>query len=830
MVAGRYRIVGLLGRGGMGEVYRADDLKLGQIVALKFLPPGERDPARLEMLLDEVRLARRVAHPNVCRVYDIGEESGRHFLSKEYVDGEDLATLLRRIGRLPRDKANQVARQLCAGLAAAHDQRILHRDLKPANVMIDGRGRAKITDFGLAREAQSVEGRAAADGTPAYMAPEQLAGQEASQSSDIYALGLVLYELFTGKRPFESLRYEEALRERSSGPPSSLSRRVESLDPATERVVLRCLGAEPAERPASALEVAAALPGADPLAAALAAGETPSPAMVAAAPTKAVLRPAVAVAGVVFCLAIVLLGQWLEHRRVLAPGGRSPIVLADRAGEILRELGHAVDSHDSAWGYVRQPLPAAKPLFDRAEAERIRAGAAPPYFTFWYRSDPNPLMPLVAVETSATDPPRGSPASAMALLDGDGRLVGLEVWPVGRAEAGSAAEGERSESPSWDTVLALTGFDVSTLTPTETTGEPPMYATSLATWIGSYPGGLDLRIEAAAIGDRVHWLRVFSPQLGDPTLVAQALPKVFIGLLYLLFAGILVTGAWLARSNLRSGAGDRRGAWRVALVVGGSTLLAGFLSATHRPVISEITVGFRILRGSVIYTVFTGMFYLGLEPVLRRNWPHRLVAWSRILEGRFKDPLVGLHLLVGSALAVVLAYADEFGLYLGGMAGLAPHTWTVLAPPEIGWRVANVIAHWPASLAAGILMAFGFATLLYAVARAVRHELLGGILVALMMAFGLALRDQITHPGILVGLIVSTSLYVVVMLRLGLAATVTGMVLSTLILLYPTTTWGGSWVTNGSTVLALTVPVVAAFGAWMATRGTRLDPGRGIAK
>ena len=127
-------------------------------------------------------------------------------------------------------------------------------------------------------------------------------------------------------------------------------------------------------------------------------------------------------------------------------------------------------------------------------------------------------------------------------------------------------------------------------------------------------------------------------------------------------------------------------------------------------------------------------------------------------------------------------------------------------------------------------MAFGFATLLYAVARAVRHELLGGILVALMMAFGLALRDQITHPGILVGLIVSTSICVVVMLRLGLAATVTGMVLSTLILLYPTTTWGGSWVANGSTVLALTVPVVAAFGAWMATRGARLDPGRGTAK
>jgi len=117
----------------MGEVYRADDLKLGQAVALKFL-----------------KLARQVSHPNVCRVYDVQETDGRHFLSMEFVDGEDLATLLRRIGRLPRDKAVQIARQLCAGLAAAHEQGILHRNLKPANIMIDGRGRTRITDFGLA--------------------------------------------------------------------------------------------------------------------------------------------------------------------------------------------------------------------------------------------------------------------------------------------------------------------------------------------------------------------------------------------------------------------------------------------------------------------------------------------------------------------------------------------------------------------------------------------------------------------------------------------------------------------------------------------------------
>ena len=167
MLAGRYRIVALVGRGGMGEVYRADDLKLGQPVALKFLPADlERDQAARERLFAEVRHARTVSHPNVCRVYDVGElagsalsepggsreSKGRAFLTMEYIDGEDLASLLRRIGRLPAPKALDVARQLCAGLAAAHDKGVLHRDLKPANVMIDGRGQARITDFGLAVE------------------------------------------------------------------------------------------------------------------------------------------------------------------------------------------------------------------------------------------------------------------------------------------------------------------------------------------------------------------------------------------------------------------------------------------------------------------------------------------------------------------------------------------------------------------------------------------------------------------------------------------------------------------------------------------------------
>src|SRR5882762_7261117 len=186
IVAGRYRLVALLGRGGMGEVYRADDLTLDQPVALKFLPVMDADgdttaaraghvSARLAQFHNELRIARQVSHKNVCRLYDLGEAEGRRFLTMEYVDGEDLASLLRRIGRLPPDKAVEIARQLCAGLAAAHERGVLHRDLKPANVMIDGDGNVRITDFGLA----IAEGDTAAAhaGTPQYMAPEQLKGQ-----------------------------------------------------------------------------------------------------------------------------------------------------------------------------------------------------------------------------------------------------------------------------------------------------------------------------------------------------------------------------------------------------------------------------------------------------------------------------------------------------------------------------------------------------------------------------------------------------------------------------------------------------------------------------
>ncbi|HYR29901.1 MAG TPA: serine/threonine-protein kinase, partial [Thermoanaerobaculia bacterium] len=250
MVADRYRIVSLLGSGGMGEVYRADDVKLGQRVALKHVP--SRFP--VDQLYREVRIGREISHPNVCRLHDVVEVNGQRFISMEYVDGEDLASLLRRIGRLPSDKALALTRDLCAGLAAAHDRGFIHRDLKPANVMIDGRGSARITDFGLAALAD--EGGRDFGGTPLYMAPEQLEHGTATVRSDIYALGLVLFEMFTGRRVFDA-RTTAQLRDQHALTKTRPSTLVRELDPVIERVILRCLDEDPRQRPASVREVMA---------------------------------------------------------------------------------------------------------------------------------------------------------------------------------------------------------------------------------------------------------------------------------------------------------------------------------------------------------------------------------------------------------------------------------------------------------------------------------------------------------------------------------------------------------------------------------------------
>jgi serine/threonine-protein kinase len=509
ILAERYRIVGLLGRGGMGEVYRANDLKLGQPVALKFLPQATaKNQQLLARFHAEVRIARQVSHPNVCRVYDIGEADGSTFLSMEYVDGEDLRCLLRRIGRLPPDKAAEIARKLCAGLAAAHDKGVLHRDLKPANIMIDGRGHVLIADFGLAALAGQLDGTNVRDGTPAYMAPEQLAGKEASVRSDLYALGLVLHEMFTGKRAFEDGS------ERIT--PANVASGVKDIDPLVERVIVRCLNMDPRNRPASALAVAAALPGGDPLAAALAAGDTPTPGMVAASGNT----EGFSVRAAVIWLALILVG--LAAAVVLGakanvlrqtPFENSPDVLAKKARDLIQTFGYAAPPADRASGFffdLDYEKYAERRENVAATRDRFARGYPPPV-QFWYRQSPQPLASFSFFSDghiAPDDPPPVGSGMIGLNLDPQGRLVQFDVVPPQLEE-----RLETSREPDWPALFGAAGLDMARFTSAEPQWLSLAGFDARAAWTGTYAQSpeLPLRVEAASWRGRPVFLRVIGP-------------------------------------------------------------------------------------------------------------------------------------------------------------------------------------------------------------------------------------------------------------------------------------------------------------------------------
>jgi tetratricopeptide (TPR) repeat protein len=284
LVAGRFRIVKFLSQGGMGEVYEAEDLELQGHVALKTIRPEIASDARIAARFkQEIQLARKVTHPNVCRVFDVfrhttvpnqeGKASTVTFLTMELLRGETLAAHLRRVGRMSSEEALPLVEQMAAALEAAHKVGVIHRDFKSGNVMLappetgEGPLRAVVTDFGLARStvvelggAHTLTGAGGVVGTPAYMAPEQIEGKEASVASDIYALGVVMYEMVSGALPFPDESPLAAAVKRLREPPPPPRSHVPDLDPKWEAVILRCLQRDPAERFPSAMDVVKALP------------------------------------------------------------------------------------------------------------------------------------------------------------------------------------------------------------------------------------------------------------------------------------------------------------------------------------------------------------------------------------------------------------------------------------------------------------------------------------------------------------------------------------------------------------------------------------------
>jgi serine/threonine protein kinase/Flp pilus assembly protein TadD len=244
LFAGRYEIIEELGTGGMGRVYRAHDTKLNEEVALKLIKPEIAAERRaVERFRNELKVTRKITHPNVCRVHDLGEEGKTLYITMEYVKGEDLKSVIHRMVVLTAGKAVSIARQVAEGLGAAHKLGIVHRDLKPGNIMIDKDGQAKIMDFGISRSlaggGTTAEG--AIIGTPEYMSPEQVEGKQADQRSDIYALGIILFEMVTGRLPFEGETPFSIANKQKSEPPPDPRKLNPQIPAELDRVILRSL-------------------------------------------------------------------------------------------------------------------------------------------------------------------------------------------------------------------------------------------------------------------------------------------------------------------------------------------------------------------------------------------------------------------------------------------------------------------------------------------------------------------------------------------------------------------------------------------------------------
>ncbi len=826
LVAERYRIIALLGKGGMGEVYRADDLSLGQQVALKFLPEFTRSEETLERFRHEVRIARRISHPNVCRVFDIGETDDLIFFTMEYIDGEDLASLLRRIGRLPGDKAAEIARKICAGVAAAHDKGVLHRDLKPANVMLDGRGEVLITDFGLAGVAHEIED--VRSGTPAYMAPEQLAGEEVTVKSDIYSLGLLLYELFTGKAAFDGRTLEEIVRVRRDSTPSRPSSLVKDLDPAAEHVILQCLETDPEARPASALAVAAALPGGDPLAAALAAGQTPSPQMVAAAgETTGLKLPValgwlgVAIVGLIAFYLISAKTSGIEKMNV----PYSAEILHQKARDLAQQLGHTSPPADSAEGFLYNDTyldylhdnPKLRTSWDAALRGR------PPALIYWLRETPSPMVATEIKDSSLTpgivdlnDPPPVLSGMRQISLDSEGRLYHLEVIPPQK---------ETSTGPfapfDWSVLFRSAGLDQAQFQPAASTWNSLAASDARAAWTGTWPGtSYPLRIEAASYRGKP----VYFDLIGDwtepnrmPSSDESFGKKVWTAVLALLAACLLLAAVLIAWRNCVHEKADVQGARRLGIVIFSLQMLLWLFKAHLVLAVSSLWLFVLAASSSLFTAAVVSALYLAIEPYVRRRWPHAIISWSRLMAGKVRDPLVGRDILYGVLLGMSWGFIFSVFHLLRLRAGDAP----AFGATDYLLGAHQVIGSWLWQLATSVQGTLLFFFVMFLLRVILRKPWLAALA---FVAVFTAIKTADSHH-ILIDVSTFAAIYAIaafIVLRFGFIALATGMFTVDSLLNIPITTNLSSWYLGGSLFVVLTVTGLAVWGCYTSLAGQKI--------
>jgi hypothetical protein len=700
--------------------------------------------------------------------------------------------------------------------------------------MLDGRGQVVITDFGLAGVADDIRGQEVRSGTPAYMAPEQLAGKEVSTRSDIYALGLVLYEVFTGKRAFTEKSAEKTAgvlkghADRTLSRPSSV---VKDLDPIVEKVILRCLETEPSARPATALAVAAALPGGDPLAAALAAGETPSPQLVAASGETTGLRPRIAVACLIAILIGLAIGTYLTIRysalEKLHPD-QPPEVLAHKARELVAQLGYAEKPADSgfAFDYDTAFLNAVEKEKTPPDWGQVIAGR-PTMLEFWYRQSPKALFAsgyrdflLTPDILAEEDPPTTVSGMVNVKLDAKGRLIYFQAIPPQKEEKDTT---QAAAAPDWAALFAAADLDASKLQPA-----PPQWtslgtADARAAWTGVWPGSSrPLRVEAAAW----HGKPVFFAMIGDwnkpwrmvaPSSSDEAKNRISQIIGVILLVAVLVGGALMARRNYRQGRADRDGAFSLAVVM----FVFQFLIVLCR---SHFAADFEMF-GVLVLTIAGGLFvggavwtiYLAVEPWIRRRWPHAIISWTRLISGQLRDPVVGRDILFGVALGVVWILIFEFSYIPLARMGAAPPLNS--AAYLLGGRQA--LGQWLLQIPISIFATLQFFFLALGLKVLLRKDWIAAIaFVAIYVILGYL---QSSHPSVDVP--VRLLVYVVLVLiifRFGLVPLAVGAFTVDMLANVPFTADFSAWYMSSAALALLSVVALAGWGFYHSLGGEPL--------
>jgi serine/threonine-protein kinase len=646
------------------------------------------------------------------------------------------------------------------------------------------------------------------------MAPEQFVGQPASVQSDLYALGLVLYEIFTGKPAFSGATVGELATMHRERTPSSVTSLVSDLDPAVERTIQRCLEKDPALRPASALAVSASLPGGDPLAAAIARGETPSPELVAAAGSTGLVTPAFALGGLalaLIALVVVVLITGVLHPVLLSPLAKSPDVLRNDASLIVRAFGDTHTPADTSSGFA-QSFYFAQLRTEPAATRRahLRLGQ-PAAFVFWYRQSAHAALSADNFGSNSRVSPNSPPMTEAGMiavdLDTQGRLLQFLAVPS-QDDRGAAP----APAPDWTVAFAKAGLDPARFVPVTPRWVPPVYADTRAAWDGVYPERPDiaLHVEAAAAHGQLVYFEMLGPwRQPIRDVPVQSASRWFqVVLVPLVFLSLLVTAFLLTVRNLHLGRGDRRGAFRIAGFVVAMVGSAGVLGSDLQPTPGGV-FGVALLAAAqaLLIGVCAWIGYIALEPYVRRRWPQTLIGWSRLIGGRWRDPLVGRDVLAG----VLVALALQVPSFLLDLAGATDTTtsYPVWMLDGLRFTAAWICTQAASLVLVGIGMLFAF-LLLTVVVR--RGWIAGAIVVAFLAASAVAqganpLLDAATA-------VIAVGMLVVCMVRLGLLATIVVMLVENLTSVAPFTFDPSRWYAADSYLVIGVIVALAVFGAW----------------